>query len=281
MLKKKLDIYLPRIIGAYLNTVARVAPRYAGKKAVTIFCTPRKGRIRPKDEAALAAFSRKQLTVNGITVQCYEKGNGAKTILFAHGWESNAARWKRVFDLLERGNEYRIVAIDGPGHGGSGSKLFNSPLYAQFIQEACAHFRPDILVGHSIGAASIVFYLTHLEAITPEKLVLMGSPSDFPEIAETYSRLLQLNKRSYSAMMQHFRELFNMEPEYYSIRNFVKQLTVPGVVVHDTGDAVSPFANATAIAGNWKGAKLVPVSGSGHSLNTSEALELVVNAITQ
>lgn len=281
MFKKKLAEYLPRVLGMYINTVAIIAPRYAGKKAVTIFCTPRKGRLKPKDEATLSAFTRKQLTVNGLTIQCYEKGNGPKTILFAHGWESNAARWRKLFALLEQEPGLRIVALDGPGHGGSGSKLFNSPLYAQFIKQVCEHYRPDVLVGHSIGAASIVYYLTHFKAEMPEKLVLMGSPTDFTEIAATYIQLLKLNKRSSAAMMNRFRELFNMEPAYYSIQNFVRQLSVTGAVVHDIEDQVSPFSNAEKIAANWKGSVLVPVTGSGHSLNTAEALQQVVNAVLQ
>lgn len=279
MLKKITQKYLPRITGMYINALTVFSPQSGGSKAVKIFCTPRSGRLRPKDEEILSGFHREQLNYEGLNIQCYVKGTGPKTILLVHGWESNAARWKRLFDLLNGEEQFRVVAIDAPGHGLSGSEQFNSPLYAQFIKKACDHYHPQILIGHSIGAASIVFYLTHFEATTPEKLVLMGSPSDFKDIADTYTNMLKLNKRSVNAMMKHFKHIFEMEPEYYSIGNFAAQLDIPGAVIHDLDDPVSPFSNAEKIAGNWKGSELMPISGSGHSLNNRDVLQKLVSFI--
>lgn len=275
MLKKLKAKYLPVAMGKYINFLSLISPKTGGNKAMQVFCTPRSGKLRPTDEAVLSSFTREQLEYDGLTVQCYVKGNGSRTVLLAHGWESNAARWKRLFPLLEKNDQLRIVAIDAPAHGLSGGKMFNSPLYAHFIQTACAHYRPQVLIGHSIGAASIVYALTHYEMNMPEKLVLMGSPSDFMDIAQTYADILKLSDRSKTAMLSRFRNVFNMEPEYYSIGNFVKQLDVPGMVVHDTDDVVSPFSNGQRIAGNWKGSRLVPVTGSGHSLNHHETLEQI------
>jgi pimeloyl-ACP methyl ester carboxylesterase len=200
--------------------------------------------------------------------------------MLVHGWESNAARWKRLFDLLENEDRYRVVAIDAPAHGGSGGSQFNSPLYAQFIKKACDHYHPDILIGHSIGAASIVFYLTHLQAQPAEKLVLMGSASDFTDISKVFTQFLGLNRRSVEAMNSHFRQLFQMEPDYYSISNFARKLEIKGLLVHDVQDPVCAFTNSERIAANWKDAVLVPVNGAGHSLNSTEALEKIMQFVT-
>lgn len=275
MLKKLSEKYLPVVIGKYINFLSVISPRTGGNKAMQVFCTPRSGRLRPKDEEVLSSFTREQLEYDGHNIQCYVKGNGPRTVMLLHGWESNAARWKRLFEILEKNEHLRIVAIDGPAHGLSGGKLFNSPLYARFIQTACAHYQPHTLIGHSIGAASIVYCLTHFETAMPEKLVLMGSPSDFTDIAKTYTDILKLSPRSVNAMHERFRDVFKMEPEYYSIGNFAKQLNVSGLVVHDTEDLVSPFSNGQKIADNWKDSVLIPVTGAGHSLNHKETLQQV------
>lgn len=281
MLKKFKEKYLPVAMGKYINFLSFISPKTGGNKAMQIFCTPRSGRLRPKDEEVLSSFTREQLEYDGLSIQCYVHGTGKRTVMLLHGWESNAARWKRLFDILLKDESLRIVAIDAPAHGLSGGKMFNSPLYARFIQTACTHYRPQALIGHSIGAASIVYALTHYEMHLPEKLVLMGSPSDFTDIAKVYADILKLSNRSEKAMLDRFREVFNMEPEYYSIGNFVKQLEVPGMVVHDTEDLVSPFSNGEKIAGNWKGAVLVPVTGSGHSLNHRETLQQVAHFVRE
>ena len=61
----------------------------------------------------------------------YWEGNN-KTILLAHGWESNSFRWKNLITELQRYG-YSIVALDAPAHGDSGSKMFNAILYSEFI----------------------------------------------------------------------------------------------------------------------------------------------------
>jgi pimeloyl-ACP methyl ester carboxylesterase len=281
-LKQRLEKYLPRIIGGYLNTASLIAPRYAGNKAVNIFCTPRRGRLRPKDEVFLQDFKKETLQLNGLHIQCYVKGTGGPKILFAHGWESNAARWKPLVTAFEQQGPCTLIALDAPAHGASGGRYFSSLLYGEFLQVVCRHYRPEVLIGHSIGAASLVYYLTHLEAAPAQQLVLMGSPSDFTDISNEYIRMLGLNKRAAEALLKHFRERFQMDPEYYSIRNFAKKLTVGGWVVHDKQDVVSPYKNGENIANNWSQSVLMTTDGLGHSLNHSDLLkQIAANVLRQ
>jgi pimeloyl-ACP methyl ester carboxylesterase len=274
-LKEQLAKYVPRLVGAWLNTSAVVAPRYAGNKAVDIFCTPRKGKIRPKDEAALETFTKETLMCNGLPVQCYRKGDGAFKILFVHGWESNAARWRPLMDMFEQAGPCMLLALDAPAHGASGAAQFNSLLYGDFIETACMHYQPQLIIGHSIGAASTVYYLTHLRAQPLQQLILMGCPCEFTDIVADYIQLVKMSRRTQKIMMRTFEERFNMKPHYYSIKNFAAKLQVPGWVIHDRQDDVIPFHNAEAITSNWHGSQLMATEGLGHSLNNTHLLQQV------
>jgi pimeloyl-ACP methyl ester carboxylesterase len=280
MFKKAMQKFLVRGTGIYINTLSFIAPRLGGDKAIRVFCTPRTRGLSAKDEAILAGFSREQLEYNGCRVQCYVKGTGPIVILLAHGWERNAARWKYLFDMLDSQKQFRIVAIDGPAHGLSGSKQLFPPLYAQFIKKACDHYQPQILIGHSIGAASMVYYLTHLETQPAEKLVLMGFAPDFPHLARNFIALLKLNNRSVRAMMNRFKHIFKVDPEAFFISHFTTQLNIPGMVIHGTDDSYSPFANAQKIAENWKGSKLVAIKDGGHSLNNAEVMQKIMQFVS-
>lgn len=278
-LKQRLEPYLPRLAGAYLNLVSMVAPGYAGKKAVHIFTTPRRGRLRPKDVQYLSSFEQPVVPAEGLNIQCYRKGNGGPVILFVHGWESNAARWQPLLQAFEAAGACTLLVMDAPAHGASEGEQFNSLLYGRCMAAICSRFRPDVIIGHSIGAASAVYALTHCEMPLPKYLVLMGSPSDFLDIAENYVQMLRLNKRTQRAMMRQFEKRFGMRPDYYSISAFAERLTVPGLVVHDYKDDICPFTNGERIAAAWKGSELMAVSGMGHGLNHPDVFERIIKRV--
>src|SRR3989344_3443172 len=78
----------------------------------------------------------------------------AQTVVFLHGWRSEAAVWRPVMDRL--GRRYRQFALDLPGFGKS-EKL-----------------KKIVVVGHSFGGR-VVIKLSALEPDIVEKLILVDS----------------------------------------------------------------------------------------------------------
>lgn len=96
-------------------------------------------------------------------------GNGP-AILLIHGTGSSTHTWAGVFEILAR--NYEVLAVDLPGHGYS-SALPSGRMTLDGISMALAGllkevgFRPDIVVGHSAGAAvALRLVLQHLPAKT-------------------------------------------------------------------------------------------------------------------
>ena len=98
----------------------------------------------------------KQLTANGLNIQCYCAGSGDTTIMLLHGGGVDSAMlsWREVIPLMaERG--FRVIAPDLPGYGGSDRIKgdYSLPFYTETIKSlievlGCG---PVVLCGLSLG----------------------------------------------------------------------------------------------------------------------------------
>jgi pimeloyl-ACP methyl ester carboxylesterase len=107
-------------------------------------------------------WRQREVSVGAACVNVVEAGApGAPAILFLHGWPQCAESWRPVLALASR--DYRAVAIDLPGIGGStgnptdGSKS----ALAGFIAVTAAELGLDelVIVGHDVGGMIAYSYL--------------------------------------------------------------------------------------------------------------------------
>lgn len=101
-------------------------------------------------------------TVDGMAIQSSSAGTGP-TIVFVHGWTCDSSSW--AGQLPSFAKNYRVVTLDLPGHGGSGSPqdgTLSMDLFARAVEavraEAGAGAERIVLVGHSMGAPVIRQY---------------------------------------------------------------------------------------------------------------------------
>ncbi|RZJ67096.1 MAG: alpha/beta fold hydrolase [Flavobacterium sp.] len=256
-------------LGLYINLLSFVSPKHAKEFAYALFSKPRDGKLKKESlpEMLLKAH-HETITLREDTIQTYTwKGNGA-VILLAHGWDSNSWRWERLLPfLVESGST--VVAIDAPDHGLSQGN-FSLPKYAEFIHTAAQKFKPDYLIGHSIGGAASLFYQHKYQNDNLQKLVILGAPAELSSIVANYVGLLSLNKRSQDLLNAYFVENFNFHPNDFSARIFGKTLSLKGLVVHDTQDNVVKFEEAKRIPEAWTQALFHETSGLGHSMHDDE-----------
>lgn len=260
----------------YLNTLALFQPEKAGALAFQIFCTPRQGRLREKDSAFLStADEQKNLYVNDLNIRCYHWRGLGPTVLLVHGWESNAARWQRLVRQL-RAKGFNVVAVDGPGHGQSGSRQFNVPLYANLLEAVVEHYQPQGLVGHSIGGFASIYLLHEGQAPSVQQLAILGTPAELSHILDGFQRLLGLSSRVMRGFERVFRRRFGRSFADFSGPAMVRSLDVEGLIVHDLNDPTVPYADALAYAEQWPEARFVTTRSQGHRLNGDGVPEVVV-----
>jgi len=109
----------------------------------------------------LFATSLHAATVDGISIHSTSTGQGPKTVILVHGWTCDETSWQ--FQVPALSKNYRVITLDLPGHGKSGSPKdgkFSVSLFARAIEAVRSEAKVDkvALVGHSMGTPVIISY---------------------------------------------------------------------------------------------------------------------------
>ena len=163
--------FVIKSIGNALNFTSLISPKYASKKALNLFTSPRKGRYSEHQLKVTNSASFEELSYDNLNIATYHWEGKNKTILLAHGWESNSSRWSYILEDL-KAQDYNIIALDGPAHGKSGGKQFNAILYSEFINVVAQKFQPEVVIGHSVGGMASVFCMHNHNLPFVKKMVL-------------------------------------------------------------------------------------------------------------
>lgn len=267
--KKLVNKYLPKIIGLRLNSLFLIQPEKAVFKAYKLFSSPRKGKVKPEQENFLNKAKTTSIEHDSKKIQTYHwKGEG-KTVILVHGWDSNTYRWKNLVEVLQKEN-FNIIAFDGPAHGYSEGKLLNVLLYSKCLDRILKLYRPEFIIGHSVGAMTIVYNQYLKQSPFVEKLVLLGAPSEMSAIMKDYKRILRLSDNFMTALEAYFVDKFDYSFDEFSIAKFAKNVEKEVLIFHDKFDRVAPVEAAKAIHKNLKHSTLKITEGAGHSLNKDD-----------
>jgi pimeloyl-ACP methyl ester carboxylesterase len=100
-------------------------------------------------------------SVDGIAIHSTVRGSGPRTVVFVHGWTCDESSWQNQVPFFEK--DYRVITLDLPGHGKSGSPK-NGPLTMELFAKSIEAVRVEakagkiVLVGHSMGTPVIREY---------------------------------------------------------------------------------------------------------------------------
>lgn len=255
-----------KIVGTSLNVVSYFTRSYAGEKALRLFGTPRRGGINERQSDFLATSYREEFLYEDTSIMTYRWLGEKGTILLAHGWESNSARWRRLIEYLQS-KDYEIIAIDAPAHGNSGGKLFNAIQYSEFINVIAKHFDPNIIIGHSVGGMASVFFQYKYQMECVKKLILLGAPDEFADVLKRYEDMLGYNQRVSRQINATIIERYGQAPESFSTAKYSEQLNSKALIIHDKHDKIIPYADALKIKNSFNNSRLITTTGLGHSLN--------------
>lgn len=255
---------LTKGFGLYVNSLHYLNAKFAAQTAYTLFSVPRKGVL--KDLPTFLSSSRTQdLYFNDKKIKTYEWEGSKETILLIHGWESNANRWQGVIQFLKKKN-YRLIAMDAPGQGLSDGKEFNAVLYSQFINEVAKHYRPDFLIGHSLGGMTMFYYMSVYQPDFVKKIIALAAPNRFMRITDNYRNMLSLSKKSYKNFLKEFESRFQINAETFDSERFVQEINVPIGIIHDEADTIVPYKDSLEIIEKKPKIPLFSTQGLGHSL---------------
>ncbi|MFC4720747.1 alpha/beta fold hydrolase [Geojedonia litorea] len=273
-----MEKYLVHTIGKFYNVISYISASYAGDKAISLFTKPRKGQITEEQDEFLGTAFQEELQFEKKPIMTYRWLGKKKTILLAHGWESNSARWKPlVFKLKNKG--FNIIALDAPAHGYSKNNSFNAILYSDYINVVAQRFQPEIIIGHSVGGMAAVFCQNKYKLKSVQKLILLGAPSEFKNILKRYTDMLGYNERIVNQLNSIIIERFGNDPNNYSTAKYLESINSQGLIIHDEDDDVIPYTEAIQIKQSFKNSKLITTKGLGHSLNNETVASFISDFI--
>ena len=272
-IRLKIQIFALR---TYINTLALFSEAKASKLAVAIFCRPRKGKLTDENRQTLSSATWETLNLRDMTIQTYRWAGTKPTILLAHGWESNAARWQQLIKKLRK-QGFTVVALDAPAHGESGSTQFNAVLYAEMMQVVVERFAPVAIVGHSVGAFATAFFAIKYFPPSVSRLILLAPPSEIEPFFKQYLSFMQFSKKVNQGFQKSVERLFKQPLAYFSIKKLIKPLQIKGLIIHDRTDAICPFTDSEQIHVIWQGSEFIATEGYGHRLQNDKVNTLIVD----
>ena len=100
-------------------------------------------------------------SIDGMKIHSSTAGKNAATLVFVHGWTCDESSWAAQVPAFS--SKYRVVTLDLPGHGQSGSPAdgkFSMDLFARAVEAVRTETKADkiVLIGHSMGAPVIRQY---------------------------------------------------------------------------------------------------------------------------
>jgi len=271
--------YIPKAVGAGLNTMGVVAPGKAVSIALDIFRSPRKGRIQSNQKKFLKKFEYRELDFEGMKVATYDDNRPGKKVLLCHGWESNSSRWRKLYREFKKTN-LNIIMIDAPAHGASGSDRFDGAIYAGFINAAVEYYQPSAIVGHSVGAYSVIYAIHKYQPSKVNQLVIMASPDKLVDISERYFNIIGLSSRLRIKYFEAMDDLFGFSANTFNAADFAKSIQVPALIIHDKNDDINLFHEGESINNAWSDSQLIATSGLGHSLQDKSVYSTIIDYLT-
>ncbi|WP_350291072.1 alpha/beta hydrolase [uncultured Croceitalea sp.] len=268
-MKKLLTELIPLFYGKLFNLTVILNPERTATKAFDIFCTIRKGRVKPIQATFLDKAKLTLETIGDHKVQTYNWPGNGETILLLHGWESNTFRWRNLIEKLKK-KDYNIIAFDAPAHGNSSGDRLHVPLYSISSRFVMDKHQPKYIIAHSVGGMTTLYdhYVNPESSV--KKIVTIGAPSEFSQFMDHYQNLLRFNDKVKNAMNKRLKEWLGFNFHEFSSAIFVSNNHKEGLLIHDMQDAQVPYEASIKVHENWKNSKLVTTTGFGHSMHQEE-----------
>jgi pimeloyl-ACP methyl ester carboxylesterase len=248
------------MIGAALTGLAWISPTLAARWAEALFFTPPRPR---KSRASLpAGAERVDVQSRYGRLAAWSWGSGP-IVYLVHGWGGRAEQLGAfVAPLVARG--FRVIAIDGPGHGASSGRRSSGVEIGRALADAVARYGPARgVIAHSLGAAAVTFAMR--EGLRVERLAFVGPPADPLTWVARFGRQLGLGPAVMAEMRRRSEQRIQARWDdlpLVPMRGL--ELPPPLLVVHDRDDREVRSADGAAIAAAWPSARLLETEGLGH-----------------
>ena len=249
-------------VRAGLYVSSRVSLALAARWAERLFFTPPRPRASRTRMPAGAQRLEIAFGAGSGRIAVWSWGSGP-IVYLVHGWGGRAEQLGAfVAPLLARG--FRVVAVDGPGHGASPGRRSSGPEIGRALAAVVAQFGPASgVVAHSLGAAAVTFAMR--EGLAVGRAAFVGPPADPLTWVARFASELGLGPAVMAEMKRRSEARIKARWEDLPLVPLHGVLTPPPLlVVHDRDDLEVSWNDGVSVAAAWPGARLLETEGLGH-----------------
>lgn len=254
------------LVQFYFQTIGRLLPKRSAWRAYQLFSSPRKRARHRQSDAILEAAKIADLRYKNNVLKLYEWGEGSRTVLLAHGWESRGTALRMyVPPLLAQG--FRVVAFDAPAHGDSDGTWNNLPYNAGAVAAIIGHLGGiEAAIAHSFGCSSIIFAQQFIDnAIEIKRLVFLAAPSPVRTIIDEYFEMIKIPNSIRIQFERLIKKFTDVDIADLAIAKAADSVKVEKLLlIHDKSDPITSFEVARNIASSWRNSILLATEGYGH-----------------
>lgn len=134
------------------------------------------------------------------------------------------------------------------------------------------HMAPDILIGHSLGGAAVIFAANRIESV--KAVVTIGAPSDPEHVAHLFGSGIDEIKEKGEAELFVGGRKFTIQNQFLedihdkNMKNVLQKMRKPLLVMHSPQDTIVGVENAANIYQNaWHPKSFISLDGADHLLS--------------
>lgn len=249
--------------------VARVSETTAARLLEYLFLRVRAFPVPERERDWLEEATEIAFESGGQRLSAWQWGVGGATVLLMHGWQGRGSQLGAfAAPLVARG--YRVIALDGPGHGRSrkgGSTSSSIIEIAHAILDAERTFgRFDAVIAHSGGGAATLVALDR--GLDLSKAVLIGTASELQSFFDEVVLRLGLSPRVGRLAQDRMEARFGIRWDDLERCTTAPSLRLSDglelLIVHDHDDREVPIESAERIHAGWPQSRFHTTRGLGH-----------------
>ncbi len=252
----------------------RVAPGWAAGFAARLFLQPWR---RPASDRSLYVSRETPFAAENELgpVAAWSFGPtapGTPAVLLVHGWEDDHLSWATLIDQLVALG-YRVIAPDLPGHGRSPAKLTSIPVMAAGVAAvareaekigAVSATQPfHAVIAHSLGGTASLIAAAEM-GLRAERFAILAAPNHPRLFAGAMMQMLGLNVAQTQRVFAAIEGLIGRSMDSLYLPPKLRQLAVPGLILHSRDDRVVPLQHSQENAAAWPRADFRILEGLGH-----------------
>ena len=265
--KARPEPFMLKVLLNIFQIVGRISPVLAGRMAYKLWLTPTRFKTPASEQKALksANIESRCINDNDITTFTWQTAGAddRPTVLLVHGWSGRGTQMGSFAEPLNNAG-YRVISFDAPAHGKSSGKQTNLYEISETIlalQDIYGTF--DSVITHSFGGPCTALAIRL--GLKTNRIVSICPPATTIGLIDKFSDALLLNKKTRHNLVDRITTTFGGHVwEELSMKNSIRDVDIPGQVIHDAHDDDVPWQEGQAVAHAWNNAPFIITSGLGH-----------------